>query len=300
MFTKLKDVLKNTIEKISYTELKPEDIEKMENDIVFSLAEADVAVEVAEYLIEKLKGQIQGFKIKRGIDKKQVIRRLLKNILYDLFSKAGELDLIKKCTIKKTIGEPLIILFVGPNGHGKTTTIAKVAKWFMKRKCSVIIAAADTYRAGALEQLDVHAKRIGVRVIKHKYGADPAAVAFDAVAYAKKHGFDVVLIDTAGRLQSDVNLMEEMKKIVRVVKPDIKIFVGDALTGNDALDQALKFHEAVAIDGSILTKIDADVKGGAAISLVYATGKPIVFVGTGQDYDDLEEFNYKKFVDGLL
>lgn len=300
MFGKLRNVLKNTIEKISYTELRSDDIEKIENEIIFSLAEVDVAVEVAEFLVKKLKERIEGYKIKRGIDKKYIIKQFLRDILLELFEQAGCLDLLEKVKEKREGNNPLIILFVGPNGHGKTTTIAKVAKWFTKNGFSVVIAAADTYRAGAIEQLEIHAERIGVKVVKHNYGADPAAVAYDAVAYARKHKIDVVLIDTAGRLQSDINLMEEMKKIARVINPDLKIFVGDALTGNDALDQAIRFNEAIGIDGSILTKIDADVKGGAAISIIYATKKPIIFIGTGQGYDDLQIFDYKKFVSSLL
>jgi len=300
LFGKLRNVLKNTIEKISYTELRSDDIEKIENEIIFSLAEVDVAVEVAEFLVKKLKERIEGYKVKRGIDKKYIIKQFLRDILLELFEQAGCLDLLEKVKEKREGNNPLIILFVGPNGHGKTTTIAKVAKWFTKNGFSVVIAAADTYRAGAIEQLEIHAERIGVKVVKHNYGADPAAVAYDAVAYARKHKIDVVLIDTAGRLQSDINLMEEMKKIARVINPDLKIFVGDALTGNDALDQAIRFNEAIGIDGSILTKIDADVKGGAAISIIYATKKPIIFIGTGQGYDDLQIFDYKKFVSSLL
>jgi len=300
LFGKLRNVLKNTIEKISYIELRSDDIEKIENEIIFSLAEVDVAVEVAEFLVKKLKERIEGYKVKRGIDKKYIIKQFLRDILLELFEQAGCLDLLEKVKEKREGNNPLIILFVGPNGHGKTTTIAKVAKWFTKNGFSVVIAAADTYRAGAIEQLEIHAERIGVKVVKHNYGADPAAVAYDAVAYARKHKIDVVLIDTAGRLQSDINLMEEMKKIARVINPDLKIFVGDALTGNDALDQAIRFNEAIGIDGSILTKIDADVKGGAAISIIYATKKPIIFIGTGQGYDDLQIFDYKKFVSSLL
>lgn len=300
MFGKLRNVLKNTIEKISYIELRSDDIEKIENEIIFSLAEVDVAVEVAEFLVKKLKERIEGYKVKRGIDKKYIIKQFLRDILLELFEQAGCLDLLEKVKEKREGNNPLIILFVGPNGHGKTTTIAKVAKWFTKNGFSVVIAAADTYRAGAIEQLEIHAERIGVKLVKHNYGADPAAVAYDAVAYARKHKIDVVLIDTAGRLQSDINLMEEMKKIARVINPDLKIFVGDALTGNDALDQAIRFNEAIGIDGSILTKIDADVKGGAAISIIYATKKPIIFIGTGQGYDDLQIFDYKKFVSSLL
>jgi len=300
LFGKLRNVLKNTIEKISYIELRSDDIEKIENEIIFSLAEVDVAVEVAEFLVKKLKERIEGYKVKRGIDKKYIIKQFLRDILLELFEQAGCLDLLEKVKEKREGNNPLIILFVGPNGHGKTTTIAKVAKWFTKNGFSVVIAAADTYRAGAIEQLEIHAERIGVKLVKHNYGADPAAVAYDAVAYARKHKIDVVLIDTAGRLQSDINLMEEMKKIARVINPDLKIFVGDALTGNDALDQAIRFNEAIGIDGSILTKIDADVKGGAAISIIYATKKPIIFIGTGQGYDDLQIFDYKKFVSSLL
>jgi fused signal recognition particle receptor len=192
------------------------------------------------------------------------------------------------------------VVFVGPNGHGKTTTIAKVAYRLIARGLSVVLAAADTWRAGAIEQLKHHAEAIGAHVVEHGYGADPAAVAYDAVAYARKRGIDVVLVDTAGRLQTDVNLMEEVSKIVRVVKPHFKIFVGDALTGNDALDQALKFNQYVGLDGGILTKVDADAKGGAALSFVYATGKPVLYVGTGQKYNDLQPFTVEWFLEKVL
>lgn len=300
MFRRLKEVLQDAIDKIAYTELRAEDVEKVESEIIFSLAEADIAVEVAEHIINALKKRVEGLRVKRGSDKKGLIKSLVKEILMELFESAERVDIEKIAREKRAQGEPLIILFVGPNGHGKTTTIAKVAKWFMERGFTVVIAAADTFRAGAIEQIETHAKNIGVRVIKHRYGADPAAVAFDAVAYAKKHRINIVLIDTAGRLQSDINLMQEMAKISRVVCPDLKIFVGDALTGNDALDQAMKFNKAIGIDGSILTKIDADVKGGAAISIVYTTRKPIIFIGTGQGYKDLHFFDYKAFVEDLL
>jgi len=220
--------------------------------------------------------------------------------LREMLDPGYELDLVKLAEEKKRQGEPLVILFLGPNGHGKTTTIAKIAKMFLDRGFSVVLAAADTYRAGAIEQLEIHARKLGVRVVKHGYGADPAAVAYDAVQHARSKGINVVLIDTAGRMQTDRDLMEEMKKIARVVQPDLKIFVGDALTGNDALDQALKFHEAVGIDGSVLTKADADTKGGAALSIVYATGKPLLFLGTGQDYGDLREFDPEWLLERIL
>ncbi len=189
---------------------------------------------------------------------------------------------------------------MGINGTGKTTSIAKVAKLLMKKGYSVILACSDTYRAGSIEQLEEHAKRLGVRMIKHKYGADPAAVAYDAIAHAKAHGVSVVLIDTAGRIQTNKNLMNELGKIKRVINPDLTVLTVDALTGNDAVMQAKEFHKSVGIDGTILTKVDADVKGGAALSVTYVTEKPIVFIGTGQEYEDLEEFSPERFTQMIL
>lgn len=300
MFNKLRQAFSVIVDKIAYTELSEEDVERIRDDIVFSLVESDVAFEVAEAIIDKLKVRLSGLKIHRGADRRAIITEELRNILLEILTKGGKIDLVSLVKKKKSEGRPFVILFLGPNGHGKTTTIAKMGKYFVERGFKTIIAAADTFRAGAIEQVEKHARKLGIKVIKHKYGADPAAVAFDAVRYAEKHGVDVVLIDTAGRLQSDSNLMEEMKKIKRVSKPDLNIFVGDALTGNDALDQALKFNENVGIDGAVLTKIDADVKGGAAISITYATQKPILFLGTGQNYSDLEEFDPEKYVKILL
>ncbi|HZD12928.1 MAG TPA: signal recognition particle-docking protein FtsY, partial [Candidatus Binatus sp.] len=197
------------------------------------------------------------------------------------------------------IGDPLIVVFVGVNGTGKTTSIAKLAHILQKKRYTVIIAASDTYRAGSIQQLEEHARRIGVRTIKHDYGADAAAVAFDAVNYARAHGINVVLVDTAGRMQTNKNLLEEMKKIVRVTKPDLTVLVVDALTGNDALEQGKVFGEAVSINGIILAKLDADVKGGSSISLSYILGRPVLLVGTGQGYDDLETFQPKEIVKNM-
>jgi fused signal recognition particle receptor len=198
------------------------------------------------------------------------------------------------------MNEPYSILFVGINGTGKTTSIAKVARLLMEKGYSVVLACSDTYRAGSIEQLEEHARRLSVRMIKHKYGADPAAVAYDTMSHAKARGIDVVLIDTAGRIQTDRNLMNELGKIKRVISPDITILIVDALTGNDAVMQAEEFHKSVGIDGTILTKVDADVKGGAALSVTYVTLKPIVFIGTGQEYGDLEDFNHESFTQMIL
>ncbi|RLE80691.1 MAG: signal recognition particle-docking protein FtsY, partial [Thermoprotei archaeon] len=288
MFERFKKGLERIIEFLSTSELDEATIEKYRDDIVFTLVENDVAFIVAENIVEDLKRKVEGLRVERFSEKRRLIRRLLREVLLELFLYAGKLDLIAKAEEKRRKGEPLVVLFVGPNGHGKTTTIAKIAYLLKKRGYSVVIAASDTFRAGAIEQLMEHAKKVGVKVIKQEYGADPAAVAFDAIMHAKSRGIDVVLIDTAGRMQTDVDLMNEMKKIYRVANPDLVIFVGDALTGNDAFDEALKFNEAVPLDGSVLTKMDADAKGGAAISIVYATRKPLIFIGVGQGYEDLK------------
>ncbi len=192
------------------------------------------------------------------------------------------------------------MLFVGVNGTGKTSSIAKIGHLLLRKGFSVVIAAADTYRTGSIEQIEEHARRIGIKTIKHDYGGDAAAVAFDAVNHAKAHSINVVLIDTAGRMQTNTNLLEEMKKIVRVAKPDLTILVVDALTGNDAIEQGRIFSSAVKIDGIILTKLDADTKGGSAISMATVIGKPILFAAVGQSYDDLVSFDPEQMVAKLI
>ena len=291
MFEKLKATLSKLVETLSTRKLSEKELDSLCFEVILSLSDCDVALAAAEYIADELKKRLSGEKIGLFEDKRQLVKKYLKEILLQMLQTECEIDLLKIAEERKKERRPLVILFVGPNGHGKTTTIAKIARLFLKNGFSVVIAAADTFRAGAIEQLETHGKKLGVRVIKHRYGADPAAVAYDAVQHAKSKGINVVLIDTAGRLQTDKDLMDEMRKVARVVSPDLKIFVGDALTGNDALDQALKFDQAIGIDASILTKADADIKGGAAISVIYATRKPILFLGTGQTYDDLQKFS---------
>jgi fused signal recognition particle receptor len=194
----------------------------------------------------------------------------------------------------------VIVSFIGVNGTGKTTTIAKLAERLKEQQYNVVIAAGDTFRAGAIEQLEKHADRLGVKMIKHQQGADPAAVIYDAVQYAKNNKKDVVLADTAGRLHTNTNLMEQLKKISRVVKPDLVIFVDEAIAGNDAVERARLFNDAVPVSGTILTKADADAKGGAAISIAHITGKPILFLGVGQEYKDLKKFETQWFLDRLF
>ena len=195
--------------------------------------------------------------------------------------------------------QPFIILFSGINGSGKTTTIAKIANYLQKNKLSVCLAAADTFRAAAIQQLEEHANKLKVSIIKKDYGSDPASVGFEAIAYAKKNKIDVVLIDTAGRMQNKDSLMKEIEKICKVTKPDMKIFLGESITGNDATEQAKVFNESIGLTGIILSKADIDEKGGTAISVSHITGKPILFLGTGQEYKDLEIFDKKKMVEKL-
>ena len=248
----------------------------------------------------EIEKQLNEVEVKRLEDRKEIVEKTLRKILLDIMSIDREIDLIKVVEEKRKKKEPCVIVFVGINGTGKTTTIAKIAKLLIKQEYSVVLACSDTYRTGAIEQLEEHARRLGIRTIKHQYGSDAAAVAFDAVQHAKTRGINAVLIDTAGRIQTDINLMREIEKITRVITPDLVLFVGDALTGNDAIMQAEEFNKFVDITASILTKVDADAKGGAAISITYVTKKPIIFLGTGQKYEDLEPFKPDSFINRIL
>lgn len=300
MFDKLRSALKALSKAITERTLDEKEVDKLLWDFKVALMESDVAYEVVEELTSRLKGEIVGTKIQRSMNSSDYIKERLMNVVKEIFSGAKQFDMLDMIKKKNALGEPFIILFLGVNGTGKTTTIAKSANLLKKSGFSVILACSDTHRAGAIEQLTEHADRLSVKVISQKYGADPAAVARDAVLHAKSRKIDVVLIDTAGRMQTSKNLMEEMAKITRVVNPDLKIFVGDALAGNDAVSQAKEFQDFTNFDAAILTKTDADVKGGAALSIAYITGKPIIYLGTGQSYDDLVAFNVDSFVSSLF
>jgi len=300
VFEKLRKGLSGAVNKIVTTELKVEQLRPILEDFKLNLIENDVAVPVADYICGEMEKRLEGVQVKRLEDRKEIVKRNLHEILLGILTANEKTSLLENVERKRKINEPYSILFVGINGTGKTTSIAKVAKFLMKKGHSVVLACSDTYRAGSIEQLEEHAKRLGVRMIKHKYGADPAAVAYDAISHAKARGIDAVLIDTAGRIQTDRNLMNELAKIKRVIEPDLTILTVDALTGNDAVMQAEEFHKSVGIDGTILTKVDADVKGGAALSVTYVTRKPIVFIGTGQTYEDLQDFNPEQFTQMIL
>jgi fused signal recognition particle receptor len=300
MFEKLKSGLSGLVNKITTTELKAESLRPVLSEFKIALMENDVAVPVAERICEEMEKRLNGIQVRRLEDRRKIVRENLREVLLETMVINDNVDLLKAVKEKREKSEPFLIVFVGINGTGKTTSIAKVASFFMKKGYSTVLACSDTYRAGSIEQLEEHSKRLGVRMIKHEYGADPAAVAYDTVSHARAHGTNVVLIDTAGRMQTNKNLMNELAKIKRVVNPDLTVLTVDSLTGNDAVVQAEEFHKSVRIDATILTKVDADVKGGSALSVTYVTKKPILFIGTGQKYDDLEEFNPEKFIQSIL
>jgi fused signal recognition particle receptor len=301
MFDQLRRAFSNATRSIVQKELSEKQINNILSDLELALIQSDIAQEVIDDLVAKLKTELVGMKLEKGQNAENIINIKFRNAFTEMFSKTEEIDLLQKIKEKKDNKRgPFVIAFLGINGTGKTTTVAKVAHLLHKNDISVVLAAGDTHRAGAIEQLSRHAEKLSLKVIAQRYGADPSAVGRDSIDYAKKHHIDAVLVDTAGRMQTAKNLMEEINKIVRVVKPDIKLFVGDALAGNDTINQAREFFQYTNFDGAILTKIDADAKGGAAISIVHITAKPIIYLGVGQGYDDLIEFDAGKFIESIF
>lgn len=291
MFERLRSHVSNLLDSLSKTEIKGRELDKLLDEFKLLLVQNDVALEVAEHVCQTMKEKAEKTPVSRFGNRRETITSTLREVLSDVLNAGGKIDIIERVQEKRGTGQPSVLVFVGINGTGKTTTIAKVASFLQGKGFTVVVSCSDTYRTGSIEQLEIHARRVGVKSVRHNYGADAAAVAFDTINYAKSHGIDVVLIDTAGRMQTDKNLMKEIEKIARVTSPDLTIFVGDALAGNDAVSQAREFIKYVRIDASILTKLDADAKGGSAISIAYITKKPIIFLGVGQGYDDLTEFD---------
>jgi len=300
MFEKLRGAFSSLARAVAEKKLSDKDLDDSLYDFQLALMESDVAQSVVESVTGDLKKQLLGVSVERSKDLEEVVKEKLRGEVLSILSQVGDVDVIARVKESKAKGEPYKILFLGINGTGKTTTVAKFANFLKKNGFSVVIAAGDTHRAGAIEQVTEHANRISAKVVAQRYGADPAAVARDGVLYAKAHHVDVLLIDSAGRMQTNQNLMEEMSKIVRVVAPDLKIFIGDSLAGNDAVSQAELFSKYTGFDGAILTKVDADSKGGAALSIAYTTKRPILFLGVGQSYDDLKRFDAKSFADQLV
>lgn len=303
MFGRLKSVINKAVKSLASKALEKtlteEDIDEVLEELKIELLENEVAFEVAEALADKVKSRLVGLNVKKGAKVEKIVLDAFRDALFEILGQPGP-DLVEEA--KKRCGKdrPLVVVFLGVNGTGKTTTIAKLAYLMKNSGITPVLAAADTFRAGAQEQLEVHASKVGVPVIKGRYGSDPASVAFSAIEYARARNYCAVLVDTAGRMHVDYDLMGEMRKIVRVSKPDYKVLVVDALTGNDAVEQAGKFNEEVGVDGFVVTKADADVKGGVAVSVAAVTGKPILYLGVGQRYEDLVRFEPEKLVKSIL
>lgn len=275
--------------------LKQETVETFLDEFEFSLLEADVEINTATALVTELKNRLTNKIISSRENPTEIILREVKSALREILP-ASEMNFDTLITTHK----PFVILILGPNGAGKTTSIAKLTNYLQKRNKKVILASADTFRAGSIEQLQVHSTKLGVRMIKHQYNADPAAVAYDAVKAAQAENADVVIIDTAGRQDTNKNLLEELKKVQRVIQPHLKLYVGESYTGQAILHQASTFNDAIGIDGFILTKLDADTKGGGVLSILHNLRKPIVFFGTGQGYEDLTPFSLDSFLERLI
>ncbi len=292
---------RKSIEETIQTEKKPAKLisdEKLDDllwELEIGLLESDVAYSVIESIKSDIKQELSHASFKRS-NINEVIENVLKNAISHVL-KSNEFDF--KEFLEKT-DKPIVLMFVGVNGSGKTLSIGKMATLLKKWGYSSVMAAGDTFRAGAIEQLTIHADNVGVKIVKHGPKSDPAAVAFDAIEHAQAKHKDVVLLDTAGRVQTNINLMDEMAKIKRVAKPDLIIFVGDALAGNDAVEQAKRFNEIVGIDGVILTKVDTDAKGGSALSVAYTIGKPLLFIGMGQGYEDQIPFDPQWMIENIF
>jgi fused signal recognition particle receptor len=285
-------------EKLTQRTISDRELSSLLDEFKFDLAKNDVSWELAEQLATRMREELAARKVERfGADVRQLLVNTFKTYLTEALP-AQEVELLDLAKIKS--GETFILMFIGANGSGKSTTLAKFAHHYKAGSYKPMMVCADTFRAGAIEQLEFHASKLGIDYFHGEQGADPAAVAYDAVEKAKRGGFDVVLIDTAGRLQTDVDLMNELSKVKRVVQPSHILLVVDALIGNDSWEQAKVFGEAVGFDSAVVTKFDADSKGGVPISVSFVSRKPISYVGTGQGYEDLKRFSMRDYLEDLV
>jgi fused signal recognition particle receptor len=284
------------VSKIQKVKISEETFDIYAEELEMILLENNVAFEVADEIVKRLRKEIVGQEfLKKEVEEqiKDALKEIIEEILINPF------DVVEKIKNRQDKNAPFVILFCGINGTGKTTTVAKISDYLKREKISSVLAAGDTFRAASIEQLKKHGEKLGVKVISHEYNSDPAAVGFDAITYAKKNRIDCVLIDTAGRMHTAKNLLKEIEKISKICKPDLKIFVGESITGNDAIEQVRSFNWSIGIDGIILTKADVDEKGGTALSVGFVTKKPILFLGTGQEYEAIEVFDKNKFIERL-
>ena len=298
MLDKVKNAVSNISKIAVEKQISEKELDKVMENLTIELLESEIPFDLVEQISENIKKQMIGKKFARSDEFKEIIKSEFTSTIKEIFQKVEDVDLIQLINSKES--KPFKILIVGINGSGKTTTVAKIGHLLKENNISSVIVAGDTFRSGAIEQIKEHADRLELKLISQKYGSDPAAVARDGVEYSKTHNIDAVIIDTSGRVQTNSNLMQEVLKIKNVVNPDFTVFIGDSLAGNDLVSQTHEFFKFTEFNGSILTKVDADVKGGAILSILSETGKPIIYIGTGQEYKDLEKFNEERFLSGLF
>jgi fused signal recognition particle receptor len=297
MFDKIRNTVSNISKIAVEKKISEEELNEILEEFEINLLECELPFNLVEKLSQDLRNELSNNTFSRNTEFNKIIKDRFTLSINNIFNQIEEIDLIE---LIKSSEKPFKILIVGINGSGKTTTIAKIGNLLKTNNLSVVLVAADTFRAGAIEQIKEHANRLDIKIIAQKYGSDPAAVSRDGVEYSKLHNIDVVLIDTSGRVQTSNNLMQEISKIRNVINPNFTIFVGDSLTGNDLVSQAQEFYKFTEFNGSILTKVDADVKGGALLAVLNETSKPIIYIGTGQEYKDLEKFNKDRFLSDLF
>ena len=298
MLDKVKNAVSNLSKIAVEKQISEKELDEVMENLTIELLESEIPFDLVEQISENIKKQMIGKKFARSDEFKEIIKSEFTSTIKEIFQKVEDVDLIQLINSKES--KPFKILIVGINGSGKTTTVAKIGHLLKENNISSVIVAGDTFRSGAIEQIKEHADRLELKLISQKYGSDPAAVARDGVEYSKTHSIDAVIIDTSGRVQTNSNLMQEVLKIKNVVNPDFTVFIGDSLAGNDLVSQTHEFFKFTEFNGSILTKTDADVKGGAILSILSETGKPIIYIGTGQEYKDLEKFNEERFLSGLF
>jgi fused signal recognition particle receptor len=300
IFDQLRKSVSKLVKKITLTDFSPKSVRKVSIQLKDILIQNEVAVKTADAVCKKLEEKLLKTEHTRFSNTKSLVLEILREVMLEVLKPPQEINFDQMLEESRKIKYPFVIAFFGVNGVGKTLSIAKLGKYLLDRNYSCVFAAADTYRAGSIHQLQKHGENLGIRVIAQTYGADAAAVAFDAINHAISKEIDVVLIDTAGRIETSSNLMNELQKICKVADPDLKVFVGDALTGNSLISQVLLFNEKVGINASILNKMDADVKGGAAVSITHISQRPILFIGTGQKYTDMQSFIPTEIIDNIV
>ena len=298
MLDKVKNAVSNISKIAVEKQISEKELDRVLEKLTIELLESEIPFDLVEQISENIKKQMIDKKFARNDEFKEIIKSEFTKTIKEIFQKVEDVDLIQLINSKES--KPFKILIVGINGSGKTPTVAKIGHLLKENNISSVIVAGDTFRSGAIEQIKEHADRLELKLISQKYGSDPAAVARDGVEYSKTHNIDAVIIDTSGRVQTNSNLMQEVLKIKNVVNPDFTVFIGDSLAGNDLVSQTHEFFKFTDFNGSILTKVDADVKGGAILSILSETGKPIIYIGTGQEYKDLEKFNEERFLSGLF